>query len=646
MSGTTGITRRALLAAGGVAAVAGAALPALGQVLSAGQRSQLLEALAASRQQEWERATSLARGLPAPLPTAIEWRRLLNEEPLPPFHVLAAFRERHPGWPGQVGLAARVQRAAVRAQPGEVAAHLERFPPTTAHGRWAQARVYRSHAQTDAAARFARAAWRDSAAFGRVEEADFLAQFEGLLTRDDHRARADALAWRGAEADLERMLPRLDAGYRRLVEARLHLRGRRPGVDGSVNAVPAELQGDPGLLYERIRWRRGAGNTAGAAELLLQAPPDVGNTELWWDERRIAYRTALSDGNPRLAYRLAAEHRQTGGQGFADSEWHAGWIALRQLNEPRTARTHFERMWDNVDTPISNGRAGYWAGRAASAAGDGGGARRWYDRAADFGIAFYGQEASLELGERFRFEPALPTRDQAGYRNQELPRLALMLAEVGDDLILPSVCHTLVAEAPTAEATANGIALVLDLGRYDIAIRGYIPLHQAGRISAAASHPIPLRFTGLLRPADPHVTPALALAIARQESRFQIDAVSRAGARGLMQLMPATAQAVARANGLPADVGRLTLDPDYNAALGTRYLGDLIRRFDDTVLAAAGYNAGPGRPAQWMGDFGDPRRMDRHAQLDWMERIPFRETRNYVQRVVEGERVYDALLMG
>ncbi len=640
------LTRRGLLATAAVVAVAATAPPVVGQTLTGGQRSQLREALAASRAQDWNRAASIARGLPEPLPKALEWRRLLNQEPLPPFRELAAFRERNPDWPSQGGLGARTQRAAIQAPPAEVAPHFERFPPTTAHGRWAQARVYRSHAQTEAATRFARAAWRESAGFGRIEEADFLAQFEGLLSADDHRARADALAWRGAEAEVERMLPRLDPGYRRVVEARLHLRAGRPGVDGRVNAVPDALQNDPGLLYERLRWRRAAGNTAGAAEILLQAPADVGNTDLWWDERRIAYRGALADGQPQLAYRLAAEHRQSSGQGFADSEWHAGWIALRHLNQPAVARGHFERMWDNVDTPISKGRAGYWAGRAAAAAGEGRAARRWYDQAAAFGIAFYGQEASLELGEPMRFERDLPARDMAAFRAQELPRLAVMLAEAGDDLIVPAVCHTLVTEAASAQATANGIALVLELGRYDIAIRGYIPLYQAGRVSAAASHPIPLRFAGLLRPADPHVTPALALSIARQESRFQIDAVSRAGARGLMQLMPATAQAMARANGLPSDVGRLTADPDYNAALGTRYLGDLLRRFDDVVLAAAGYNAGPGRPAQWVGDFGDPRRMDRHAQLDWMERIPFRETRNYVQRVVEGERVYGALLTG
>ena len=341
---------------------------------------------------------------------------------------------------------------------------------------------------------------------------------------------------------------------------------------------------------------------------------------------------------------MAASHGQTTGLGFADSEWHAGWLALRFLARPGEAGRHFEAMWGNVDTPISKARAGYWAGRAAAAAGSRRDARRWYEEAARYGIAFYGQEASRELGRDLDFARILPTDGRDRYRQGDLPRLALLLAEVEDDLILPAVLDRLVLGPTDARAIAQGIALAQDLGRYESAIRGYIPLFRAGEINAAASHPVPARYQGLLRPADPTVPAALALAVARQESRFDQTAVSRAGARGLMQVMPATAQAVAKANGLPADVGRLTRDPDYNALIGTRYLGELMRQFGDTVLVAAGYNAGPSRPTQWIGELGDPRRMDRHAQLDWMERIPFRETRNYVQRIVEGERVYQELL--
>jgi soluble lytic murein transglycosylase len=332
--------------------------------------------------------------------------------------------------------------------------------------------------------------------------------------------------------------------------------------------------------------------------------------------------------------------------GFANAEWHAGWIALRFLDRPEDALAHFERLWDGVDTPISSARAAYWAGRAAEDLGLERAAERWYGRAAAFGITFYGQEASLELGrDRLAFGRTLPAADPDGLRASALGRLARALAAVDDDWMLPIVTAQLIRNARTAGEIGDAIRLAQEVGRYDAAIRGYIPLARAGDVNAAASHPLPAAYRGLLEPAD-GVSPALALAVARQESRFVRDAVSPAGARGLMQLLPGTARAVARDAGLPVDVGRLTVDPDYNAALGTRYLGGLLDRFDDTALAAAGYNAGPSRAVAWRTDLGDPRALDRAAWLDWLERIPFAETRNYVQRILEGERVYAELLAG
>ncbi|MEO1090899.1 MAG: lytic transglycosylase domain-containing protein [Pseudomonadota bacterium] len=637
--------RRPWLVAAAVVMTLVATLPARAQSLSGGERSQLIQALDAARNEAWDRAALLARDLPAPLPTAIEWRRLLRQDPPPSFDELASFRLSRPDWPGERTLAARTEKAALDAPTSTVSAYFQRFQPVTAHGHWAYARVLSAAGSADAAAQ-ARAAWRDSSAFTAGEESRFLGEFGNVLTLDDHRARLDDLAWRGQTSAAERGLDYVDSDYRKLIAARLAVRTDRPGLDARVAAVPPALQADAGLLYERARYRRRAGNEAGAAEILLTPTRDVGGGSRWWDERRYAYREAILDGNMRLAYRLAAGHGQPDGSGYADSEWHAGWLALRYLDRPADALAHFERMDRAVDTPISKGRAAYWAGRAAEAMGRIDEARAWYERAAAFGITFYGQEAAARLSRAPVIDRVLPTSDLASYRTRELPRLALLLGQVDDTLILPWVTRDLVQDGESVAEIANGIAIAQEVGRYDSAIGGYIPLYRAGAVSAGASHPVPTRFPGLLRPADASVSPALALAIARQESRFNPAAVSRAGARGLMQLMPATAQQVARKAGLPQDVGRLTRDPDFNASLGNRYLGDLVRRFGDTSLAAAGYNAGPGRPAQWIERFGDPRRMDRFDYIDWLERIPFSETRNYVQRVIEGQRVYDYVLAG
>ncbi len=612
--------------------------------LSDGERTQLSKALAASRNKDWQRAAELARNLPAPLPLALEWYRLVNQEPLPGFVELAAFREARPQWPAQTQLLERTERAALNAPDAAVSTHFEKFPPGTAYGFWALARALRDREDKAGAATSARAAWRQGANFTEADEKAFLSEYKSILTIEDHRERLNALAWRGLEAPARRALAFVDDGYRKLIIARLWVRYDKPGVDARVAAVPPALVNDPGLLYERARFRRRAGNMAGAAEILLAPPAGLGQPLLWWEERRIVFRIALRNGNPDLAYRLAASHGLSDGPDFVDCEWHAGWIALRFLNRPADALVHFERMWEAVDTPISRGRAAYWAGRAASATGNSSIAQAWYARGAAYGNAFYGQESAKEIDSGFMFERSLPSADLNAYREGELPRLALLLTQVRDTLILPDITDAMVLGAEGLTGIANAITVAKEAGRFDAAIRGNIPLFQAGQLNAGASHPVPAFFYDLLRPSDPDVAPALALAVARQESRFDIAAVSSKGALGLMQLMPSTARQVARQHGLPADISRLTLDPNYNARLGVCYLGDLLRRFNNVALAAAAYNAGPQRVQDWVKTLGDPRRLDHYEFLDWLEQIPFHETRNYVQRVIEGQRVYELLL--
>lgn len=614
------------------------------QDLSDGERARLSMALAASQSKDWLRAAEMARDLPAPLPSAVEWYRLVNQEPLPGFAELAAFCEARPQWPAQKQLHERTERAALNATAEAAGTYFKKFSPDTAYGFWALARVLRDRDDQAGAATYARAAWQKGIDFTEADEKAFITEFESVLTLEDHRERLNALVWRGLETPARRALAYVDDDYRKLITARLWVRYAKPGVDARVAAVPSALVNDPGLLYERARFRRRAGNLAGAAEILLVPPADLGDPLLWWEERRIVIRIALKNGNFNLAYRLAASHGFSDGPGFSDCEWHAGWIALRFLERPMDALVHFERMWKAVDTPISRGRAAYWAGRAASAIGDSDLAHTWYARGAVFGNAFYGQESAKEINGGFMFERRLPTAELDAYRKGELPRLALLLAQVKDTLILQNITDAMVLGAEGLTGIANAIAVAQEAGRFDSVIRGNIMLSQAGCLTVAASHPIPIGFSGLLHPADPDVPPALALAVARQESRFDIAAVSKKGAQGLMQLMPATARQIARRQGIPADISLLTLDPDYNARLGAYYLGDLLRRFNNVALAAAAYNAGPQRVQDWIKTLGDPRRLDHYDFLDWVEQIPFYETRNYVQRVIEGQRVYALLL--
>jgi soluble lytic murein transglycosylase len=342
------------------------------------------------------------------------------------------------------------------------------------------------------------------------------------------------------------------------------------------------------------------------------------------------------------AYRYAASHQLTGGSDFAQLEWLSGWIALRGLGDPGRAAGHFLRMWHEVDTPISKGRAAYWLGRAYEAEGAQRRATEWYARAADEPTAFYGQLAAEKLG--LNMAPRVAARDGAAdwrsgsFADGSLPDAVrlLLAADHGTRARWFLTAHGETLES-RGDFAALG-ALALDLGRPDAAVRIAKSAARKGHVIMDIYYPV-TDLAGF----DGAIEPALAKAIARQESELNPEAVSPAGARGVMQLMPATAEQVARRLGLRYDRGRLTRDALYNARLGTTYMAEMLERYGGaTILAAAAYNAGPHRVDAWLAANGDPRRgVD---PIDWIENIPFTETRNYVQRVMEGLHVYRARL--
>jgi soluble lytic murein transglycosylase len=380
-------------------------------------------------------------------------------------------------------------------------------------------------------------------------------------------------------------------------------------------------------------------------ELLLQrtgSAEALGRPEDWALRRGNLARNAWRSGRAAEAYRLASAHRLDDGAAFADLEWLSGWIALQGLGDPNRAAGHFLRHYNAVTTPISRGRGGYWLGRAYEAAGDPQRARQWYAAGADHPTSFYGQLAAEKIGRDVT--PELAARAPADWRahpdaGSDAWRAIALLQDAGRDrearaFVIAAADAT---ESPTTLAALGAFAL--EIGRYDGAVR-------AGK--RAAQLPVVLMdiyYPVVSQAAQPGaVEPALALAVARQESEMNPDAISHAGARGLMQLMPATAQKVSRDIGVRYDLGALTADPAYNARLGKTYLAEMLGRFGAApMLAAAAYNAGPGRAEQWMGLLGDPRRADVDP-IDWIEHIPFSETRNYVQRVMEGLHVYRARL--
>ena len=575
----------------------------------------------------------------------LDWLHMQDRRNGRSFREIADFVTQNPDWPRLATLALRAEEKIDGDTPGDaILAWYRDRNPTTLNGVQHLARALTEAGRIADVPAMAQTAWRELDLPGRAEHS-FRQDFRQYITADANRARLERLLWEGKTGLAARQARRMPEAERRLAEARIALRTFAGGVDRAIARVPDQLKNDPGLIYERVRWRRRKGRDADAAELLLNAPVDPGRwASQWWRERGILARRALRDGKISRAYQLAAGHGASEGFPFADGEWLAGWIALRFLDDPLLAFPHFQRMYGNVSFPVSLSRAAYWAGRAAQAAGKTPIAAQWYATAARHGTSFYGQMAAAHLQPQYR--PPLPeeprpiTVERTAFENRELVKLARILSVTQADRTLRRVLRHM---ADTAQKKLDYVLLTElaeDLGRpHDAVYAARQAIKKQIVISRSGYPVVPLdRGIGL--------GPDVVFAVIRQESGFERTAESSAGARGLMQLMPATAKAVAKQQQLPYRKASLTGNHHYNIALGSAYLKGLIDRFDGSmILALAGYNAGPHRARRWVRDFGDPR-VGVHEALDWIEMIPFEETRNYVQRVLENITVYRQRLTG
>lgn len=515
-------------------------------------------------------------------------------------------------------------------------------PPIGATGRGRLAGALLKTGQTDKAIPLIRQTWvADN--FPLSEEKTFYKRFRKYLTREDHIARLDRLLWEGKRGPARRMMQKVNKDWVALAQARLHLRARSGNVDRLISLVPKKLKSDAGLAFERLKWRRRK-NKDSAFEIIENLPDNLVRPDVWWPERATLARRALRKGLVSIAYKAANNHGLTEGGKFAEAEWLAGWISLRFLNEDQTAFQHFRKMYEAVKYPVSKSRGAYWAGRAKEAAGDMKTAWEWYERAAQYPTAYYGQLAfsrlrpgdALPIGDGPRLDP-----DQArSFEDHELVQVVRMLKKAKqEDLIRPFIHHLYdLNEDPAWRLRTARLARESD--RADLSVWVAKRSSRDGAVLPSASYPelsppsLP-RKLGVSRPEEP-----LVLALIRQESQFRVNAKSPVGARGLMQLMPATAKNIARKAKVRYSRARLTQDPNYNMTLGQLYLGDLLKNHENSyVLALTSYNAGPSRTKRWIKEFGDLRDKDVDA-IDWVEMIPFDETRNYVQRVLENVQVY------
>ncbi len=590
----------------------------------------------------------------------VAWRRLGQSDGLL-FQDYANFLVAHPGWPGEARMR-KAAEAAIRPDgtpPDSVIAYFARFPPQggSAQLRLAEALDARGRAPEAQAA--ARLAWTKGG-LGTTDEARLLGRWQATLTQADQDQRMEALLWSRAVVAAQRQLALVSAARQPIYGARLAYQLRSPDAAQRGAAMSPAAGGDAGYLVDRALWLRATAQEPTARTELAQprtldAPPY--DPQRYMDTLLTFARSTAADRNWAQAYGIAANGTMAYAAGtdlralpFAQRdvltslEWLAGSTALEQLHRPADAQRMFASYAASSRSPSSRAKGFYWAGRAALAAGDAAGSQGYLADAAAFPDQYYGQLAGDRLG-RALPAPApsdasqISIADRAAFDGSDLVRAARILGQLGDWTDQTAFLRAIAAQGESNDAThplAAGLAL--ELGRPDLGVMA----ERAAR-PAAASDYVRSGFPTLPVPADIANSWSFIHGIMRQESQFDRNAVSGAGARGMMQLMPGTAREQAGKLGLSYDMARLTADPGYNMQLGTAYFGRIMDEFAGSyVLAIAAYNAGPGNVRKWIAQYGDPR-SGGVDPIDWVEDIPFTETRGYVQNVLANTVVYDTI---
>lgn len=551
------------------------------------------------------------------------------------------------GWPGMALIEANRERALDREDPasGAVIAAFEDQPPITAEGMLLLARAHLAQGDEAAARKVLVPFWEEQR-LDAGEEMAIIREFGSLIPKSAHRRRMEQMLYQDRITSAERVANL--AGGRELTRAFAAVTRNRDDAGALLEEVP-EAQRGAAYIFAKARHLRRTGKFEAAAEAMAEAPRHAGklvDPDAWWAERRVLSRELLDIGEPEQAYRVAAAHMAERPVDKADAEFHAGWYALRHLADPARAGPHFSRIVEIADGPISLARGHYWLGRAAEAAGAEDEAKTHFERAARHGTVFYGQLAAARLGRStIETEPpqvtptvrrlfdareavlAIERLEAVGHESRAAPLYRALAEELTD----PAECALL------AEMAWRG-------GDHPLGLRVAKAAAARGIEVGLLTHPV-----GVIPPSAEISGPgkALAYAVARQESEFNVSARSGAGALGLLQLLPGTAQEMARKAGISYSKSKLTQDAGYNATLGAAYLQEQLDRFDGSyILTFIGYNAGPRRAIDWVGRYGDPQGGPIDEVVDWIERIPFTETRAYVQRVMENYQVYKMRLSG
>jgi soluble lytic murein transglycosylase len=562
------------------------------------------------------------------------------------YEEISAFIEKHPTWPRQTILQNRAEAALNDDIPTrKILQYFKNSEPVTGRAMriLAEAKINNGESNTEIN-KLLRKAWIQGD-FSNDEEKQFLKEHSKRLRQQDHIARIDRLLWEQKADAAKRLIGRVNDEYKTLFTARIYLIEEKKGSDTFIARINEKLKNDSGLLYERINWQLNRKNYNSAYKYLTLAKGTLPYQEKWWEAKNIIIRELIDINEYKRAYKLVSTHgNEKGTSDYADAEWLSGWIALNYLNQKNKAYEHFYAMYENVNFPISKSRAAYWAGRAAEDSSQKDIADKWYKLAAKHPTTFYGQMAFESIYPNTKINlPAIAKDSNKGellYKKNKLAKAAYLLIKTNQTQLAEWFLKAAIDESKNEHEMYLISKLGLEAGKVQFSVIAAKHALKNNVVLTTSGWPI-IKKTSELFAEKPIV-----MAIVRQESLFDKNAESVANAKGLMQIIPSTAKLVSNNLKIKYNEDMLKSNPDYNMKLGSYYINKLINQFDGSyVLAIASYNAGPGNVRKWMKKYGDPRNASSHEEvIDWIEHIPFEETRNYVQRVMENTQVYRHIL--
>ena len=580
----------------------------------------------------------------------VQWNHLITTGNTASFFDYKNFIERNKDYPrmGRVKYLSEHKLSTKIMSPKKIIKYFENEKPLSGYGGIILGESYIAVGETAKGITLIKNGWIN-ADLTKAELKSFRKKYKKYLNNDDHIKRADYLAWENKYWDLKRMLRYLPQDQQLLYTARQLLMSKSYGVDNAINKVPGYLKNDAGLNYDRLKWRRKRGRVDSSLEILTK----IKNTQdymvrpdKWWKERSIIARSLIYKKKFTTAYRLTSRHGLKEGSEFAEAEWMSGWISLSFLNDPVLAVDHFSNFYNNVGYPISLSRGAYWLGRSYEKLGNIDESKKWYKESAKYLTTYYGQLSHLKISPN---EPIILddlmdvnktfTED---FYNKELVKVVYLLDELNKDKYTKHILRYLANENIDQGSEVLAAKLATDIGRFDFAIQVSKIASYQKRFHNKYNYPIISTPKMINKRKIPEA--AFILSIIRQESEFDTSANSSAGAKGLMQLMTYTAKTVAKQAKMTYSKSRLTKDPEYNINLGSYYIAGLILEYDGAYpFAIAAYNAGPKRVKYWKKINKNPQK-GQIDYVDWIELIKFKETRNYVQRVLENYNVYRYIL--